>query len=249
MHLADLASYTATQSRVSDLYVDRRGWGRKAILNVAQSGKFSSDRTIAEYAETDLGSNALSRRRVRSRHSAIAPIIVANDTFTSKWRVIYEKDDMGPRPDRARGSGFGGRVAVVEARAGERPADRHRLGERQDRVHPGRRGRQIRRSDQGDPCAGGRPGRGGTGPRQDGHRRAGGRAREGQSEARRERTSRRRSQDRDHEGRKPAEPGGGGIQAHQDLVRSQESSRGRSTTGTGPAWRRRKPHSTGPRPS
>jgi glycogen phosphorylase len=55
MHLADLASYTSTQSRVSDLYVDRRGWGRKAILNVAQSGKFSSDRTIAEYAETIWG--------------------------------------------------------------------------------------------------------------------------------------------------------------------------------------------------
>ena len=55
MHLADLASYTATQSRVSDLYVDRRGWGRKAILNVARSGKFSSDRTIAEYAETIWG--------------------------------------------------------------------------------------------------------------------------------------------------------------------------------------------------
>jgi len=55
MHLADLASYAATQSRVSDLYVDRCGWGRKAILNVAQSGKFSSDRTIAEYAETIWG--------------------------------------------------------------------------------------------------------------------------------------------------------------------------------------------------
>jgi len=55
MHLADPASYTATQSRVSDLYVDCRGWGRKAILNVAQSGKFSSDRTIAEYAETIWG--------------------------------------------------------------------------------------------------------------------------------------------------------------------------------------------------
>ena len=55
MHLADLASYTAAQSRVSELYVDRRGWGRKAILNVAQSGKFSSDRTIAEYAETIWG--------------------------------------------------------------------------------------------------------------------------------------------------------------------------------------------------
>jgi len=50
MHLADLASYAATQSRVSDLYADRDGWSRKAILNVARSGKFSSDRTIREYA-------------------------------------------------------------------------------------------------------------------------------------------------------------------------------------------------------
>ena len=34
---------------------DRRQWGRKAILNVARSGKFSSDRTIAEYAESIWG--------------------------------------------------------------------------------------------------------------------------------------------------------------------------------------------------
>lgn len=50
MHLADLTSYAVAQSRVSDLYADRDGWGRKAILNVARSGKFSSDRTIREYA-------------------------------------------------------------------------------------------------------------------------------------------------------------------------------------------------------
>lgn len=50
MHLADLASYAAAQARVSDLYADREGWCRKAILNVALSGGFSSDRTIAEYA-------------------------------------------------------------------------------------------------------------------------------------------------------------------------------------------------------
>src|SRR3954447_3755670 len=55
MHLADLASYAATQSRVSELYEDRQGWGRKAVLNVARSGKFSSDRTIAEYAEAIWG--------------------------------------------------------------------------------------------------------------------------------------------------------------------------------------------------
>ena len=55
MHLADLASYASAQSRVSDLYADRQRWGRKAILNVARSGKFSSDRTIAEYAESIWG--------------------------------------------------------------------------------------------------------------------------------------------------------------------------------------------------
>ena len=55
MHLADLTSYVATQSRVSELYADRQAWGRKAILNVARSGKFSSDRTIAEYAESIWG--------------------------------------------------------------------------------------------------------------------------------------------------------------------------------------------------
>ena len=62
MHLADLASYAATQSRVSDLYADRDGWGRKAILNVARSGKFSSDRTIARVRRPMSGGRALSRR-------------------------------------------------------------------------------------------------------------------------------------------------------------------------------------------
>ena len=55
MHLADLASYAAAQSGVSELYADRDQWARKAILNVACSGKFSSDRTIAEYAESIWG--------------------------------------------------------------------------------------------------------------------------------------------------------------------------------------------------
>jgi len=50
MHLADLTSYIQAQQRLGDLYRDPRAWARKAILNVAGSGKFSSDRTIAEYA-------------------------------------------------------------------------------------------------------------------------------------------------------------------------------------------------------
>jgi starch phosphorylase len=50
MHLADLQSYLAADQQLVELYGDANGWARKAILNVAGSGKFSSDRTIAEYA-------------------------------------------------------------------------------------------------------------------------------------------------------------------------------------------------------
>jgi starch phosphorylase len=50
MHLADLKSYLEADQALCQLYNDRDGWVRKAILNVAGSGKFSSDRTIAEYA-------------------------------------------------------------------------------------------------------------------------------------------------------------------------------------------------------
>jgi len=49
MHLADLKSYLEADQRLGDLYADQHGWAHKAILNVAGSGKFSSDRTIAEY--------------------------------------------------------------------------------------------------------------------------------------------------------------------------------------------------------
>jgi glycogen phosphorylase len=50
MHLADLTSYVQAQDRLGELYSNRAGWARKAILNIASSGKFSSDRTIHEYA-------------------------------------------------------------------------------------------------------------------------------------------------------------------------------------------------------
>ena len=50
MHLADLKAYLAADQRLQELYSDTDGWMRKAILNVAGSGKFSSDRSIAEYA-------------------------------------------------------------------------------------------------------------------------------------------------------------------------------------------------------
>jgi len=50
MHLADLGSYLEADGHLCALYADPDAWARKAILNVASSGKFSSDRTIAEYA-------------------------------------------------------------------------------------------------------------------------------------------------------------------------------------------------------
>jgi glycogen phosphorylase len=50
MHLADLKSYLDADQKLCGLYADPASWSSKAILNVAGSGKFSSDRTIAEYA-------------------------------------------------------------------------------------------------------------------------------------------------------------------------------------------------------
>lgn len=50
MHLADLASYLDADRRMVALYADPDAWTHRAILNIASSGRFSSDRTIAEYA-------------------------------------------------------------------------------------------------------------------------------------------------------------------------------------------------------
>ncbi|OGF00987.1 MAG: glycogen phosphorylase [Candidatus Edwardsbacteria bacterium RIFOXYD12_FULL_50_11] len=49
--LADFASYMECQERVSRTYLDPDQWSQKAIINVARMGKFSSDRSIKEYAE------------------------------------------------------------------------------------------------------------------------------------------------------------------------------------------------------
>ena len=49
MLLADLRSYIETQEKVQTLYRQKEAWNRMALLNVARSGKFSSDRTIREY--------------------------------------------------------------------------------------------------------------------------------------------------------------------------------------------------------
>jgi len=50
MLLADLRDYIETQDKVEALYSQPHKWDKKALMNVARSGKFSSDRTILEYA-------------------------------------------------------------------------------------------------------------------------------------------------------------------------------------------------------
>jgi starch phosphorylase len=50
LHLADLKSYSEAHARLGELYVDQENWSRKAVLNIAASRTFSSDRTIAQYA-------------------------------------------------------------------------------------------------------------------------------------------------------------------------------------------------------
>jgi len=53
--LADYASYIQCQEKVNEIYMDRNTWIKMAILNVARSGKFSSDRAIRQYAENIWG--------------------------------------------------------------------------------------------------------------------------------------------------------------------------------------------------
>jgi starch phosphorylase len=49
-HLADFAPYVEAQENAGNAFRDRSRWARMAILNVARMGKFSSDRTVTEYA-------------------------------------------------------------------------------------------------------------------------------------------------------------------------------------------------------
>ena len=50
-HLADFESYAESQKKIELEFTEKSKWVEKAILNVARIGKFSSDRTISEYAD------------------------------------------------------------------------------------------------------------------------------------------------------------------------------------------------------
>jgi starch phosphorylase len=53
-----LKSYLAADQKMREWYAQPREWARKAVLNVASSGRFSSDRTIGEYAKDIWGASA-----------------------------------------------------------------------------------------------------------------------------------------------------------------------------------------------
>jgi starch phosphorylase len=58
-HLADLVPYREAQQQAAHLWTDRHAWARKALLTVARMGRFSSDRTVREYAEDIWGVKTL----------------------------------------------------------------------------------------------------------------------------------------------------------------------------------------------
>ncbi|MBO5100488.1 MAG: glycogen/starch/alpha-glucan phosphorylase [Treponema sp.] len=49
--LADFDLYVKAQEKIAECYVDKKAWARKALINIANSGKFSSDRTIEDYVK------------------------------------------------------------------------------------------------------------------------------------------------------------------------------------------------------
>jgi starch phosphorylase len=61
--MADSASYLAAQAQVEALYPNHHEWSRRAILNVARMGPFSSDRTVLDYARTIWTAAPLSQER------------------------------------------------------------------------------------------------------------------------------------------------------------------------------------------
>ena len=55
MLLADYRAYVSAQEEVDRLFVDQKEWTKKSILNTARMGKFSSDRSVMEYADNIWG--------------------------------------------------------------------------------------------------------------------------------------------------------------------------------------------------
>jgi starch phosphorylase len=82
-HLADLSTYIEASHRAEKDYLDPAAWARKAILNVARVGKFSSDRTIREYARDIWGIKSASDHPVNG--SPAQPVL---DPATTSHPVL-----------------------------------------------------------------------------------------------------------------------------------------------------------------
>ena len=107
MVLGDLRPYIQAQDKVDAAYRDRSGWVRKAILNVARAGKFSSDRTIQEYASqiwhidpcevafSSVGSGAPTDRRDGNYTSAVGDDFV-DSNIVNDFRVLDTASKRAP---------------------------------------------------------------------------------------------------------------------------------------------------------
>jgi starch phosphorylase len=72
MVLADYEDYINCQERVGNLYADKHEWTKKSILNVANMGRFSSDRTIMEYAKEIWGIDTENKKSLISERKGVA---------------------------------------------------------------------------------------------------------------------------------------------------------------------------------
>jgi hypothetical protein len=75
-HVADFPSYVETQQIIGGDYLNEDAWWRKAVLNVARIGKFSSDRTILEYSHDiwHIGPFESKTRAVKVPARTVAPL-------------------------------------------------------------------------------------------------------------------------------------------------------------------------------
>ncbi len=80
-HIADFPSYVEMQEVIGADYLNEESWWRKAVLNVARIGKFSSDRTILEYARDiwHIGPFESKARAVKVPARTVAPLKTATE--------------------------------------------------------------------------------------------------------------------------------------------------------------------------
>jgi starch phosphorylase len=93
-HIADFPSYVETQSLIDGEYLDEEVWWRKAILNVARIGKFSSDRTVQEYARDiwHIGQFEKSSRPAKPAARAVVPATKPNGDAPASAEVPPESE-------------------------------------------------------------------------------------------------------------------------------------------------------------